>query len=492
MQARLPAIAALADCAPAASRWAAALDRGPAWWSNRGLTSATISSMSLGRGQSEPAPPSVPQLVLSMHCDQPMAAPARYVLTGLDEVRFGRGPARVERDPVARRLIVNVPDPRMSAAHGRLVRQGVAWAVDDATSKNGCVLNGALVRQGVLGDGDVLELGHTIFVFQVAQEPPGPRDVSADDLPAPTPDLATFSGELAASFARLERIAETDVPVLILGETGTGKELIARALHARSGRPGPFGAINCGALPETLVEAELFGVRKGAFSGAVADRVGLIRGSDHGTVFLDEIAELRLSSQAVMLRVLQEHEVVPLGDTRAIKVDVRFCAATHRRLDELVVGGEFRPDLYARLFGFTIELLPLRRRRCDIGILVRTLLGRRPGGENARFTPAAARLLHTHDWPYNVRELERALAPAVALAEGRAIDVADLPLERGTSAARPDGEDDDDDALRAKLTGLLEAHRGNIAAVARAVGKDRMQVHRWVRRFAIDLRTFRR
>jgi len=123
---------------------------------------------------------------------------------------------------------------------------------------------------------------------------------------------------------------------------------------------------------------------------------------------------------------------------------------------------------------------------------VRTLLGRRPGGENARFTPAAARLLHTHDWPYNVRELERALAPAVALAEGRAIDVADLPLERGTSAARPDGEDDDDDALRAKLTGLLEAHRGNIAAVARAVGKDRMQVHRWVRRFAIDLRTFRR
>jgi transcriptional regulator with AAA-type ATPase domain len=447
------------------------------------LSSSTISSISLGRGHGEAAPLVVPQLVLSMHCDQPLAAPQRFVLTGLDEVRFGRGPARVVRDPAARTLTVNIPDPRMSAAHGRLVRKGVAWSIDDATSKNGCVQNGTLVRQGVLGDGDVLELGHTVFVFRVAPAPAGPLDVDADALDAPTPELATFSSELALAFARLDRIAGTDVPVLILGETGTGKELVARALHARSGRAGPFAAVNCGALPETLVEAELFGARRGAFSGAITDRVGLVRGADHGTVFLDEIAELRASSQAAFLRVLQEHEVTPLGDTRPIKVDVRFCAATHRRLDELVAQGEFRHDLYARLFGFTIDLPPLRRRREDLGLLVRALLRRRPGGDHARFTPGAARLLHGHDWPYNIRELERVLAPAIALAHDRAIDVADLPIERATAAA---AALDDDDALRARLIALLEAHRGDVAAVARELQTVRSTIQRWMVRYGVE------
>jgi len=445
--------------------------------------------MSLGRGERASAEPPVAQLVLSMHCDRPTAAPSRHVLSELDEVRFGRGPWRVDRDAAARRLTINIPDPRMSSDHGRLVRRGVAWAIDDAASKNGCVLNGALVRRGVLGDGDLLELGHTMFVFRVAPPCDGALDVTADQLAVTAGDLVTFSAELSASLARLDRIAGTDVPVLILGETGTGKELVARALHTRSGRPGPFVAVNCGALPETLVEAELFGARRGAFSGAVADRLGLVRGADRGTMFLDEIAELRASSQAALLRVLQEHEVLPLGETRAVKVDVRFCAATHRPLDELVERDEFRRDLYARLLGFAIELPPLRRRREDVGLIVRTLLGRRPGGERARFTPAAARLVHRHDWLYNVRELERALAPAIALAEDRAIDVGDLPLGR-PAAARP--AVDDDDALRARLVGLLEAHRGNIAAVARAFDKDRMQIHRWVRRFAIDLGAFRR
>ncbi|HEX4416853.1 MAG TPA: sigma 54-interacting transcriptional regulator [Kofleriaceae bacterium] len=464
------------------------------------LSSATISTLAAGGGPSEPAAPPVAQLILSMHCDRPSAAPARHVLAELDEVRFARGPARIERDAAARRLTLHIPDPRMSADHGRLVRRGLAWTLDDAASKNGCVINGAPARRGVLGDGDLLELGHTLFVFRVAPAPPGPPDVTADQLAHADGELATFSAELGAAFARLDRIADTDVPVLILGETGTGKELVARALHARSGRPGAFIAVNCGALPETLVEAELFGARRGAYSGALADRPGLVRGADRGTVFLDEIAELRAGSQAAFLRVLQEHEVLPLGETRAIKVDVRFCAATHRPLDELVEHGAFRRDLYARLFGLTIELLPLRRRREDLGLLVRALLARRPGGGRARFTPPAARLLHRHAWPYNVRELERALALAVALAEDRAIDAGDLALERAprpvaaaaAASLPPPLDDDDDDALRARLVGLLEAHRGNIAAVARALDKDRMQVHRWVRRFAIDLAAFRR
>ena len=452
------------------------------------LSRSTISSPSVGRGQAEATPLPVAQLILSMHCDQPMTAPSRHVLTGLDEIRFGRGPTRVQRDPTARRLTLNIPDPRMSADHGRLVRLGMAWAIDDTSSKNGCALNGNPVRQGVLEDGDLLELGHTMFVFRVAPAPAGPLDVAADQLTASGTDLATFSTELAASFARLVNVAGTDVPVLILGETGTDKEPIARALHAHSGRSGPFVTVNCGALPESLAEHELFGTRHGAPAGA--DHLGLVRSAGRGTLFFDEIAELRASSQATFLRVLANHQGMPAGDPRAAWVDVRVCAATHRPPEDLVDSGGFRRDLYTHLFGFTIELLPLRRRVEDLGLLVRTLLARRPGGEHARFTPAAARLLHRHDWPYNVRQLERALAPAVTLAVGRPIDLADLPLGRARSPALTEIEDDD--ALRSKLVSLLELHRGNIAAVARAFDKDRIQIHRWVRRFGLDLETFRR
>jgi MoxR-like ATPase len=465
------------------------LDRARGGCSNGALTSATISSTSLGRGPREVGAPPVAQLIVAMHCDRPMVAPARHVLTDLDEVRFGRGPDRIHRDPAARRLILNLADPRMSASHGRLVRRGVAWTIEDTTSKNGCVLNGARVREGTLGDGDLLGLGHTMFMFRVAPAALGPADLTAEPLGAAGLHRATFNAELATAFARLEVVATTDVPVLILGETGTGKELVAQALHAMSTRSGAFVAVNCGALPETLVEAELFGARRGAFSGALTERVGLVRGADHGTLFLDEIAELRASSQAAFLRVLQEREVTPLGDTRALKIDVRFCAATHRPLDDLVERGELRRDLYARLLGFTIELPPLRRRREDLGLIVRALLARRPGGEAARFTPAAVRLLHRHDWPYNVRELERALAPAVALARDRPIDVDDLPL--GGTPVADRAEAVGPEALRAQLIGLLEVHRGNIAAVARALDKDRMQIHRWVRRFAIDLGAYR-
>jgi DNA-binding NtrC family response regulator len=451
------------------------------------VTTATITSLSLGRGGREvDAVTPVPQLVLSMHADRPTAAPARHLLADLDEVRFGRGDPLVRRN--VKTLEIRIPDPRMSSSHGRLVRRGDIWRIDDPRSKNGSVLNGALVRDGVIGDGDLLELGHTFFLFRLAAPSAPGADADADHLDAPQPELATFDGALAAGFERLRRVAETDVPVLVLGETGTGKEVIARALHAMSRRTGAFVAVNCGALPETLVEGELFGTRRGAFSGSIADRPGLVRGADGGTLFLDEIAELRPESQAAFLRVLQEREVTPLGDTRPVKVDVRFCAATHRALDAMVDDGTFRRDLHARVLGFTITLPPLRARRQDLGLLVRALLKRIPNGERARFAPAAARMLHTYSWPYNVRELEQVLGQAIALSAGNPIEPADLGdlVDRASDVA---GDDVD---LKTRLLALLEEHRGNVAAVARVFGKDRMQVHRWVRRFAIDLTQYRR
>jgi DNA-binding NtrC family response regulator len=458
--------------------------------------SATITSLSAQRGeQPDEAVVMVPQLILALSCDQPMTAPSRHVLDDVDEVTFGRGDRACAR--AGRRLDLRIPDPRMSSDHGRLVRDAAGWTLDDPDSKNGSVMNGAMMRRCVLADGDLIELGHTCCLFRVAAATGGPSDLAADDVRAPFAGLETFSYALEQVFLRFARIAATDVPVLLQGATGTGKEVVARALHQLSGRHGPFVAINCGALPEALIEGELFGARRGAFSGAVADRTGLVRSANGGTLFLDEIGELRAASQTSLLRVLQEREVLPLGDTRPVPVDVRFCAASHCRLDDMVESGGFRRDLYARLHGHVVELPRLRDRREDLGLLVRALLRRLAGGDRARITPVAARLLFRHDWPNNVRELEQALAAAIAIAQDRPIGASDLPdaIRRAVAqnAAVPAAPPAiTDEALRERLITLLASHAGNVAAVARELGKERIQIHRWARRLGIDLDAYRR
>jgi transcriptional regulator with PAS, ATPase and Fis domain len=291
-------------------------------------------------------------------------------------------------------------------------------------------------------------------------------------------------------------MARSPQSILVGGESGTGKELIARAVHTLSGRSGKFVAVNCGSLPETLAEAELFGYRRGAFSGAVAERTGYLRAADGGTVFLDEIADLRPPSQAALLRVLQERQVVPLGDERPVPLDVRFCAATHRSLPELVATERFRGDLHARLLGFELQLPPLRDRREDLGLLLRALLRRR--GQAATLTAAAARRLFAYPWPYNIRELEQALGAALALAGDQPIDRPHLPAALAEQSAHTPASGnrrplrEDEVAQRAELVRLLSLHRGNVAAVGRAMGKGRQQIHRWLDRYELDLEAFRR
>jgi transcriptional regulator of acetoin/glycerol metabolism len=238
-----------------------------------------------------------------------------------------------------------------------------------------------------------------------------------------------------------------------------------------------------------------------------------VRSADGGTLFLDEFAELPGASQAAFLRVLQEQEVVPVGDVKPVKVDARLCAATLRDIEKLVEAGAFRADLYARLFGLVVELPPLRRRRVDLGLLIAALLSRMPGGDKARFTPAAMRALLMHDWPFNIRELDKSLTTALALAGEEVVELEHLPpaLRRGPrvrTASEPPAAgaaestpraveraerplDDDERALRDRLVELLTRHQGNVAAVGRELGKERMQIHRWVKRFGIDLASFR-
>ncbi len=372
-----------------------------------------------------------------------------------------------------------------------------------------------LVRVGraALDDGDVLEVGRTFLVVRRSFEAPGPADLDAGRGGWPSPLLATMSPGLAAEFARVAEAAPARVPVLVSGETGTGKELVARALHALSGRGGAFVAVNCGALPDALVEAELFGHKKGAFSGANEDRPGLMRSADGGTLLLDEVAELSARAQAALLRALQEREVRPVGGVAATPVDVRVVAATHRDLDDAAERGEFRADLLARLDGLRVALPPLRERREDLGLLVRALLERHAQGRaELRLAPAGARALFASPWPRNVRELERAIEAALPFVKDGVLALPSakegvLAPERPSSPpprpSSPPGEpppaprgrrprqEEQRRARRELLRGLLAEHRGNVAAVARALGKDRAEVHRMIKAVGLDAEDFR-
>ncbi len=289
-------------------------------------------------------------------------------------------------------------------------------------------------------------------------------------------------------------MARTSLPVLILGASGTGKELVSRAVHALSQRRGAFVGVNCGALPENLVEAELFGARRGAFTGASDDKPGLVRASDQGTLFLDEIGDLALRAQPALLRILQEREVLAIGATRATAVDLRVVAATHRDLEDMVGQEKFRADLLARICGFVVRMPSLRERLEDFGLIVAEILSRHSA--RPTITVDAMRVLLRHGWPLNVRELEHALRAAIALSPAR-IDVPQLPAsvrEQPNAAAKPPPRrgrrpmlTPEQLARRQSLCALLAQHRGNISAVARELGKDRVQIRRWIRQLDISL-----
>ena len=426
-------------------------------------------------------PVAEPHFYRVLACDDLQAPPLVVALGGLDEVRLGRGVSdELRRDEGgARRLHLQVADEFMSSAHARLSRVMERWTLVDAGSKNGSRISGARVSRQILADGDVVELGHTFFLYRDAV-------VSGVDAADGSAGLSTMVPGLARAFAELAVIAPTNVTVVIHGEVGTGKEVMARALHGLSRRTGAYVGVNCAALPATLVESELFGVRKGAFSGATEDRPGLVRSADGGTLFLDEIGELRLPAQAALLRVLQEREVVPVGGTRPVGVDLRLIAATHRDLDAMVEEGSFRADLRSRIAGYTLTLPPLRQRREDLGLLIAALVRKLPVRPRA-IAPGAARRLLGHGWPGNIRELEKCLATATVLARGAALAVEHLPASIRDEPGAPAGDVPGRDAL----AGLLREHGGNVSAVGRQLGKAPMQIRRWMKRHGLIADAFR-
>ncbi|HMG56698.1 MAG TPA: sigma 54-interacting transcriptional regulator [Kofleriaceae bacterium] len=433
------------------------------------------------------------RLFVSLERHRLTAGGRRLVLEDLDEVIVARGRAgRIER--TGRVAVVLVGDFETSRRHLAIRRIASAWVVEDLGSRNGTLVNGERVERAELADGDYLEAGGAVLQFATHGElGRDEHDCDLEDAAAGPSVFQTLNLALEERIEQIRRIAPSRVPVLVHGETGTGKELMARAVHEASGRPGEFVAVNCGALPRGLIESELFGHRRGAFSGADEDREGLCRRAHRGTLFLDEIAELAAESQSALLRVLQEGEVRPVGASESVKVDVRIVAASHQDLAQRIGDGRFRQDLYGRIAGFEITMPALRDRREDLGTLIATILPRISASPE-RFTlhrDAACALLR-YPWPQNIRELEQALSAAVALCDDGKLRLAHLP--EAVASYRPHASaalTGDDAELRVRLVGLLESSSGNVAAVARAMARAPVQIRRWCRRLHIDLAKFR-
>jgi len=304
------------------------------------------------------------------------------------------------------------------------------------------------------------------------------------------PEIVGSGEKMQRVFELVAKVADTSSNVLILGESGTGKELIARSLHFNSGRSAkPFLAVNCGALPESLLESELFGHTKGAFTGAVADKKGLFRSAEGGTIFLDEIGEMPHQLQVRLLRALQEHEVTPVGSSLPQKFDARIIAATNRDLEKEVEAGNFREDLFYRLNVIEISLPPLRERPEDIPALVRHFIGKAANSQNSVAKPISDEAMNTlraYSWPGNVREMENSLERASILSRDE-IDLESLPPKIRNAAGSAPLMSSDDNTLesieRRHISETLASFDGDKVAAARRLGIDLSTLYRKLKKY---------
>ena len=321
-------------------------------------------------------------------------------------------------------------------------------------------------------------------------------EASGASAPPPSAEIIGESPVMQQIFDTIRRVARTDVTVLISGESGTGKELVARAIHTKSPRrQQPFVAINCGAIPEHLVESELFGHEKGSFTGAHIQRKGRLEMADGGTVFLDEIVDLSAPIQVKLLRVLQERQFERVGGRELIPLDVRILAATNRNIKQAMLDGKFREDLYYRLAVVSIELPPLRERLEDLRALAARFLERFSAEYKVRvrrFSADALAAVHVYLWPGNIRELENRIKRAVIMAEGRRITAKDLELTG--EAGQPPGvslKEARNGIERRVLVGALQRYRGNITRAAKAVQLSRPAFHELLVKHGIRAEKFK-
>jgi DNA-binding NtrC family response regulator len=382
-------------------------------------------------------------------------------------------------------------DPRVSRRHCRLSLDARGVLIEDLSSKNGTWVAGVEVDKARVGLNVPVLVGDTRLVVR----PSGGTVVVPLSHDTHFGDAIGASIAMRTLFARLERARDADLTVLLLGESGTGKELLAQGIHASSQRAdGPFVPFDCSAVPPTLMEAELFGHVRGAFTGANTDRRGVLGEADGGTLFLDEIGDLPVDLQPKLLRALESREYRPVGGRAYLSFDARVVAATHRPLRQGVANGTFRQDLYYRLAVVEARVPPLRERRDDIELLVQRFLETQTPPRSIRDLPQGAlALLQGHDWPGNVRELKNAVSRLLLFPEASALDFHDdvhgeasttssLPLHLPLREAR---EQVVDAFERAYLVAKLTETGGNVSRAADAMGVSRQFVHRLMDRYDV-------
>ena len=398
-------------------------------------------------------------------------------------------------------------DSRTSRQHCTFLRDERSRRVRVVNrSQNGTWVNDAKVEEATLQDGDVVRVGDTFIVFRMLP------DVARD---GPSEKMLGRAPSIAAVRSLVQAVGPTLAGVVLLGETGAGKEVVARAIHDASGRSGPFVAVNCAAIPESLAESQLFGHKAGSFTGARADHPGFFRQAEGGTLFLDEVGELVPLLQPKLLRVLDEKMVTPVGSTSSAPVDVRVIAATNRDLATEVEKGAFRADLFARLAELTIFIPPLRARREDILLLLQSALAPEPW----ELTPRLVHALLLYGWPFNVRELFKVATELKVKGAGQPVldlDLLEGRLTKTKAALEPSGPTSTSPpqpttALptgapkparprieevpvpsKEELERLLQQHRGRVADVARATGRSRTQVYRWLEQHGLSIDAYRR
>lgn len=434
----------------------------------------------------------------------------RFLPFGMAAIRMGRGD---DCDCV-------LPGAEVSRYHAEIAPEGGLTVLRDLNSTNGVHHCGRRVSHAFLKRQDVIRLGEWVGIVCAVPRGLEPRVEQVAGL---------YAGhDLRAILANAEQVAYSDLPLILRGESGTGKEMVARFIHERSGRSGPFVAVNCAALPESLAEAELFGHSRGAFTGADKARPGYIRAADGGTLLLDEISDLPLAIQAKLLRVLEDSTVTPLGESHPVRVDLRVIAAGQKSLAALVSAGKFRGDLYARLNGLELALPPLRERREEVPYIFGAVLREHTPGYAPLLQPQLVERLCLYDWPFNVRELVQVTRRIAALHGGSpALRVDCLPTELagsrqddittmsgrhptpaagnstvpapsiGGSAQAPQPLRRIHDQYREQeleaIRVALREHDGNVTDTAKALGISRQRLYRIVGSDpAIDLSSYRR
>jgi DNA-binding NtrC family response regulator len=384
-------------------------------------------------------------------------------------------------------------DPRASRAHAAVRWDGERerFLLVDCNSRNGTRLNGRDIERELLAAGDLVRVGDTLLCATELE-----ADLEPEWRAPPDSLLAGASPALQRLTREIARVAGAELAVLVEGETGSGKDVVAREIHRRSGRQGEYVAVNCAALVESLVESELFGHARGAFSGASEARQGLFARAHRGTLLLDEIGELSAAAQAKLLRVLEDGVVRPVGSSEDVTVKARVVCATNRDLAAEVAAGRFRADLYARIKQLYLRVPPLRDRPEDLLPILSQLL--RDEARGHRLGADAFEALALHPWPYNVRELLAVVRKAlVRLPDGGLIELAhvaddltplpDQPAPRAAAPPpAPSGE-----PTRAELAAVLAHFGGSVSDAARHLGRARTQLYRWLKKHALDPADFR-